>query len=93
MCSWEKKIFFFYLPEEVKRILLIISLVIRLLPLQRDRGLEQLISNGGKFKTAFAKRDKKHTRIDLREISSNLFKPRFCPSIRLSRLRALLIAP
>ncbi len=52
---WVGKFFLlFYLPEEVKRILLIISLVIRLLPLQRDRGLEQLISNGGRFKPAFA---------------------------------------
>jgi hypothetical protein len=33
-----------------------------------------LISNGGRFKPAFAKRDKKQTMIDLRGISTNWFK-------------------
>jgi hypothetical protein len=48
-----------------------------------------LISNGGRFKSAFDRRDKKQTMIDLRGISKNRFKNQLCPSIRLSRLRAL----
>jgi hypothetical protein len=48
-----------------------------------------LISNGGRFKPAFAKRDWKQTVIDLRGISTNWFKNQLCPSIRLSRMRAL----
>jgi hypothetical protein len=58
----------------VKRIiLLIITLVIRLLPLHsRDRGLEQLISNGGRFKPAFAERDKE---ADKDRSPRNLVKP------------------
>jgi hypothetical protein len=40
----------------------------------RDGGNKQLISNGGRFKSAVAERDKKQTMIDLREISSNWFK-------------------
>ncbi len=39
-----------------------------------DGGHEQLISNGGRFKPAFAKRDKKQTMIDLKGISTNWFK-------------------
>jgi hypothetical protein len=41
------------------------------------------------FKLAFAERDKKQTMIDLRGISINWFENQLCPSIRLSRLRAL----
>jgi hypothetical protein len=33
-----------------------------------------LISNGGRFKPAFAERDKKQTMTDLRGISANWFK-------------------
>ncbi len=54
-----------------------------------DSGREQLISNGGRFKPAFAKRDKKHTMIDFRVIATNWFKNQFCPSIRLSRMWTL----
>ncbi len=35
----------------------------------------------------FAERDRKHTMIDLRGISTNWFKNQLCPFIRLSRLR------
>jgi hypothetical protein len=55
---------------------------------ERDGGHKQLISNGGRFKSAFAERDKKQTMIGLRRISSKWFKNQFCPSIRLSRPRA-----
>jgi hypothetical protein len=41
---------------------------------------KQLISNGGRFKPAFAERDRKQTMIDLRGISSNWFKTSFVPS-------------
>jgi hypothetical protein len=40
----------------------------------RDDCHEQLISNGGRFKPAFAERDKKQTMIDLRGISTTLHK-------------------
>jgi hypothetical protein len=50
---------------------------------------EQLISNGGRFKPAFAQRDKKQTMIDIRKISTNWFKNQLCPSTGLSRLWAL----
>jgi hypothetical protein len=46
-----------------------------------DGGHEQLISNGGKFKPAFAERDKKQTRIHLRGISTNWLKNQLCPSL------------
>jgi hypothetical protein len=36
-----------------------------------DGGHKQLISNGGRYKPAFAERDKKQIMIDLRGISSN----------------------
>jgi hypothetical protein len=52
-----------------------------------DDGYEQLISNGGRFKTAFAERDKKQSMTDLRGIPTNWFKNQFCPSTKLSRLR------
>jgi hypothetical protein len=55
----------------------------------RDGGHEQLISNGGRFKPACAERDKRQTMIDLRGISTNWLKNQLCPSIKLSRLRAL----
>ncbi len=45
---------------------------------------EQMNSNSGRFKPAFANWDKKQTMIDLRGISSKWFSP----IIRLSRLRA-----
>jgi hypothetical protein len=45
-----------------------------------------VISNGGRFKPAFAARDKKQTMIDLRGISANWFKNQLCPPIRLSIL-------
>jgi hypothetical protein len=45
-------------------------------------------SLGGRSKQAFAERDKKHTLINLRGISTNWFKNQLCPFIRLSRLRA-----
>jgi hypothetical protein len=54
-----------------------------------DCGHEQLISSGGRFKLAFAARDKKQTMFDLRGISRNWFKNQLCPSIRLSILWAL----
>jgi hypothetical protein len=50
----------------------------------RDGGHEELISNGGRFKPALAERDKKHTMIDLRRISTSM------PSIGLSRPREKL---
>ncbi len=56
--------------------------------LSQDVGHEQMISNGGKFKPAFAEKDKKQTMIDLRGISTNWFKSQLCPSILLSMLRA-----
>jgi hypothetical protein len=43
---------------------------------------EQLISNGARFKPAFAERGKKQTMIDIQRISTH-------GSIRLSRLRPL----
>jgi hypothetical protein len=43
-------------------------------------GHEQLISNGGGFKPAFAERDKKQTMIDLRKIYKNWFENQLCPS-------------
>jgi hypothetical protein len=55
---------------------------------KRDGGHEQLISSGGRFNRAFAKRDKKQTMTDLRGISTNWFKNRSRPSIRHTRLRA-----
>jgi hypothetical protein len=42
----------------------------------RDGGHEQLISNGGRFKPAFAERDRKQTMKNLRGISTNWFKNR-----------------
>ncbi len=39
--------------------------------------------------TAFAERAKKQTVIDFRRISTNWLKNKLCPSIRLSRLRAV----
>ncbi len=51
-------------------------------------GHEQLISNGGRIKPAFAKREKKQTMIDLRGILTNWFKNQLWPTIRLFRLRA-----
>jgi hypothetical protein len=39
-----------------------------------DCGHEKLISNVGRFKPAFAKRDKKQAMIDLRGILTNWFK-------------------
>ncbi len=45
-----------------------------------------LISNGGRFKLAFAEIDKKQTMIDLRGISTNWIKNQLGSSIRLSRL-------
>jgi len=39
-----------------------------------DGGHEQLISSGGRFKSAFAKRDKKQTMTDLRGISTTGLK-------------------
>jgi hypothetical protein len=51
-------------------------------------GHEQLISNGGRFKPAFARRDKKQAMLDLRGISTNWFKNQLIRSTRLSRLRA-----
>jgi hypothetical protein len=44
--------------------------------------------HGGRFKPAFAKRDKKQTMIDPQRILSDWFKNQFCPYIRLSRLRS-----
>jgi hypothetical protein len=55
-----------------------------------DGGHEQLTSNGGRFNPAVAEREKKETMIDLRGISTNWFKNQLCPSMRLSRLRAVL---
>jgi hypothetical protein len=45
------------------------------------------VSNGGRFKPAFAEGYRKQTMIDLREISTSLFENHFLvhPSIRLSR--------
>jgi hypothetical protein len=39
----------------------------------------------------FAEKDKKQTMIDLRGISTNWFKNHLCPSIKLSRLWALVV--
>ncbi len=39
-----------------------------------DGDFEQVISNGGRFKPASAKRDKKQTMIDLWVITTNWFK-------------------
>jgi hypothetical protein len=50
-----------------------------------DLGREELISNGGRFKSAFTDRDKKRTMTDLRGIPSNWFMNQFCPSRRFSR--------
>jgi hypothetical protein len=47
------------------------------------RGHEQLISNGERFKPAFAERDKKQTMINLRGIPTNWFKNQLCPSTRI----------
>ncbi len=58
------------------------------LAVRRDGGHEQLISSGGRFKPAFAQRDKKQPMIDLRGISTNWFKNHLCSSIRFSILRA-----
>jgi len=44
------------------------------LRLIREGGHEQLISNGERFKPAFAERDKKQAMIDLRGIPTNWFK-------------------
>jgi hypothetical protein len=55
----------------------------------RDGGHEQLISNGERFKPAFAERNYKQTMIDLRGISTNRFNNQLCPSTRLSRLYGL----
>ncbi len=57
----------------------------------RDGGHEQLISNGESFKPTFAERDQKLTMIDLRAISKNWFKNQLFASIRLSRLRTLVL--
>ncbi len=49
-----------------------------------DGGHEQLILNGGSFKPAIAKRDKrdeKQTMIDVRGISTYWLKNKLCPSI------------
>jgi hypothetical protein len=54
----------------------------------RDGGHEEVISNGGRLKPAFAEIDKKQTMIDLRGISTNWFENQLCSSIRFSRLRA-----
>jgi hypothetical protein len=51
----------------------------------RDDSHEELISDGGRFKPAFAKRDKKQTMTDLRGISTNWVKNQenqICPSIK-----------
>ncbi len=53
----------------------------------RDGGHEQMISNGARFKSAFAIRDKKQTTVDLRWIPTNWFKNQLCPSIRFQGLR------
>jgi hypothetical protein len=42
-----------------------------------------MISNGERFKAAFAERDKKQTMTDLQVISTNWFKKQICPSTRL----------
>ncbi len=54
----------------------------------RDDDHEQLISNGERFKPAFAERYKKQPVIDLPGISTNRFNNQLCPPSRLSRLRA-----
>jgi hypothetical protein len=41
-----------------------------------------------RFRPTFDERGKSQTLMDLRGISKNWFKNQFCPSIRLSRLRA-----
>jgi hypothetical protein len=47
----------------------------------RAVGQEQLIPNGGRFKPAFAERDKKQAVIDFRGISSNQFKTGYAPPL------------
>jgi hypothetical protein len=51
----------------------------------RDGGHKQRISNGLMLKSAFSKRDKKQTMINLRRISTNWFKNQLCPFIMLSK--------
>jgi hypothetical protein len=46
----------------------------------RDRGHDQLISNGGRLKPAFANRDKKQPIIYFQGILKNWFKNHLCPS-------------
>jgi hypothetical protein len=58
-------------------------------PSTTEGGHEQLISNAGRFKSAFAQRDKKQTMIDLQGISISWFKNQLYPSICFSGLRAL----
>ncbi len=48
----------------------------------RDGGKKQQISNGGRFKSAVAARDKKQTMTDLREVSSNCFKNRISKKVQ-----------
>jgi hypothetical protein len=67
---------------------LLLLLQLSRLILTREGAHQQLISNGGRFKLAFFKKDKKQTMIDLREISTNCIKNQLCPSVRLSRLWA-----
>ncbi len=52
-------------------------------------GVNPMYFVGGRFKPA--KRDRKQTIIDLREISTNWFENQFCPSNRLSRRWALSV--
>jgi hypothetical protein len=55
-------------------------------------GHDQLISNGRRFKPAFAGRDTKQTMMDILRTSTLVLKPiTVCPSIRLSRLCTLLV--
>jgi hypothetical protein len=65
---------------------LLLLLQLSRLILTREGAHQQLISNGGRFKLAFFKKDKKQTMKDLREISTNCLTNQLCPSIRLSRL-------
>jgi hypothetical protein len=66
------------------------SLVVRWLVLALDGDREQVISNGGRFKPAFAERDKKTMiHVDLRGISTNWFKTQLRPSEGFKRLQAL----
>jgi hypothetical protein len=48
-----------------------------------------VMNNDGRFKPAFAKRDRKQAMIGIRGIPTNWFKTKLCPSVRLSRLWAL----